>query len=266
MVYGKSTIGIMKEITAVIIEDEVPAARLLLGMVKEVRPDWDVQIVSGSLAQLTEWFGRHRHPDLLFLDIELADCTSFDLIEKVKPRSSIIFTTAYNEYALRAFRVNSVDYLLKPIDGRCLREAIVKFESTGRNLPLPEDYMDALVESYRNREKRYRTRFLIPMTTKYVTLQVADVAYFGAEDGSTVATTYQGERFVINMSLTKLEEQLSPDLFFRINRRILVCVNAIMKIEPYFNGRMVVVLKPKTAEAVTVSEERISSFKLWLNY
>lgn len=256
----------MSEITAVIVEDEVPAARLLQNMVKAIRPEWNISILSGSMTQQVEWFNTHQHPDLLFLDVQLADGTSFDLISQVKPRSSIIFTTAYNEYALRAFSVNSIDYLLKPIDDRRLAEAITRFETTNRSIPLPTDYIDTLIDTYRNKEKRYRTRFLIPLTNKYITLNVDNIAYFTSEDSNTIAVTYQGEKFAVNVSLTKLEEQLSPDLFFRINRRMLVCVNAIEKIEPYFNGRIVVLLKTKTDEPITVSEDRISSFKMWLNY
>lgn len=256
----------MNKIYAAIIEDELPAARLLQTLLGRLRPEWDIKILPGSVREASEWFQNNPHPDLLFLDIRLSDGTSFDLLSRVKPDSAIIFTTAYDEYALRAFSVNSIDYILKPVDEQRLAESIAKYESQTRNIPRPEDYIDTLLDALQRREKRYRTRFLITKANRYHTLQVDDIAYFYSENRITTAVTFAGEKYTIDLSLSRLEEQLNPDCFFRANRQILLCVNAISKIEPYFNGRITVSVKPPYKEPITVSEDRITSFKMWLNY
>lgn len=256
----------MNKIHAAIIEDELPAARLLQTLLNRLRPEWKTEILPGSVREASEWLQGNPHPDLLFLDIRLSDGTSFDLLSRVKPDSAIIFTTAYDEYALRAFSVNSIDYILKPVDEQRLAEAVAKYEIQIRNIPRPEDYIDTLLDALQHREKRYRTRFLIAKANRYHTLQVDVIAYFYSENRITTAVTFTGEKYTIDLSLSRLEEQLDPDRFFRANRQILLCINAIVKIEPYFNGRITVSVKPSYKELITVSEDRISSFKMWLNY
>lgn len=256
----------MNKIHAVIIEDELPAARLLHSLIMKFRPDWEVQTLPGSVEKSVEWFDTHPHPDLLFLDIQLSDGTSFDLLSRVKPESMIIFTTAYDEYALRAFSVNSIDYILKPVDEQRLAEAITKYEEQRSFERRPDDYMDMLLDALQRRGKRYRTRFLIAKANQYFTLQVSDIAYFYSENKMTTAVTFEGKRHGIDLSLSRLEEQLDPDRFFRANRQVLLCVDAIAKIEPYFNGRICVSVKPPYKETITISEDRITPFKVWLNY
>lgn len=144
----------MSDISAVIIEDEIPAARRLHSLVKRLRPQWDVKTLPGSVEECMEWFASNEHPDLMFLDIRLSDGTSFDLLSEIRPESAVIFTTAYDEYAVRAFTVNSIDYILKPIDELRLEEAISKFE----NLTLlhrPDNYMSMLLDALKSRDKRY---------------------------------------------------------------------------------------------------------------
>lgn len=257
----------MNKTTVAIIEDEIPAARLLYKMVSKLRPEWHIDLLPGSVSEASEWLATHTHPELMFLDIQLADGSSFDLLQKTKPKSTIVFTTAYNEYALQAFGVNSIDYILKPINGQRLADAIAKYEAQRQMPPLPDDYIDTLLDALKqSRQKRYRTRFLIAKTNRYITLQVADVAYFISENRQTVAVANDGHKYPVDFSLNKLEEQLSPDRFFRVNRKMLLSVEAIAKIEPYFNGRIVVKVKPEAAEPITVSEDRITPFKMWLNY
>lgn len=256
----------MNKIHAAIIEDELPAARLLQALLGRLRPEWEIKTLPGSVREASEWFQNNPHPDLLFLDIQLSDGTSFDLLSRIKPDSMIIFTTAYDEYALRAFSVNSIDYILKPIDEQRLAEAITKYESQSRNILRPEDYMETLLDALQRREKRYRTRFLIAKANRYHTLQIDNIAYFYSENRITTAVTFTGDRYAIDLSLSRLEEQLNPDHFFRASRKILLCINAITKIEPYFNGRITVSVRPPYKEPITISEDRISSFKMWLNY
>lgn len=257
----------MNKLTIAIIEDEIPAARLLHRLIHKLRPDWGILMLPGSVSEAVEWFSTHPHPELLFLDIHLADGNSFDLLSKAKPDSTIIFTTAYNEYALQAFSVNSIDYILKPVDEQRLADAIGKYESHRGVVQRPDDYLSTLLDALQQKqEKRYRTRFLIAKSNQYITLQVNEIAYFYSEHRQTVAVAFDGHKYPIDLSLNKLEEQLSPDQYFRVSRKMLLRVEAISKIEPYFNGRIVVKVNPPFEEAVTISEDRITPFKMWLNY
>ena len=253
----------MNKIKAAIIEDEVPAARLLHEMIQSLRPDWEVMILPGTIEESVEWFHVNPHPELLFLDIQLTDGNSFMLIEQARPDSMIVFTTAYDEYAVRAFAVNSIDYLLKPIHQERLLQTIERFESLtekyirdfnreSRILEVLESLSDTqklpVVEN-----KKYRTRFLISSGNKLFTLAVSDVAYFYSENKLT---------FVV----TKNNRELNPDVFFRTNRQTLVSVDAIQRIEPYFLGKAVVHVLPPFKDKIIVSKDKIAAFKVWLNY
>lgn len=258
----------MNELNVIIIEDEVPAARLLQSMIKELRPGWQVTALPGSVEESVSWFAGHPHPDILFLDIQLADGNSFDFLSQAKPSSAIIFTTAYDEYAIRAFSVNSIDYILKPVDEGRLLDAILKYESLSNRLGerSSSDYLDRILDSLQNRTKRYRTRFLISGVNKFRTLQVADIAYFYSENRVTFAVTSTGGEYTIDQSLSKLADELDPDLFFRANRQTLLCIHAIIAVEPYFSGKLIVTVKPPHKTKIFISEEKIGSFKVWLNY
>lgn len=250
---------------AVIIEDELPAARLLASMLRRFRPQWGITVLPGTIEDSVEWFATHSHPELIFLDIQLSDGNSFDFLSQARPSSVIIFTTAYDEYAVRAFNVNSIDYILKPVDESRLQEAIVKYE-TLISRPHPADYLEILLESLQSPAKRYRTRFLIAGTERYRPLTVEEIAYFYSENKLTFAVTHTAQEHIIDLSLNKLSEQLDPDRFFRANRQMLLCVDAIVHIEPYFKGKISVALCPPYKSIVTISEEKVSAFKLWLNF
>ena len=257
----------MSDLRVAIIEDEVPAARLLHSMLRRLRPAWDITVLPGSVEEAVQWFAENRHPDLLFLDIQLSDGDSFGFLASARPSSVIIFTTAYDQYAIRAFTVNSIDYILKPVDEKRLLEAIVKYETlVTTNNPPADGYLDMILDSLQHREKIYRSRFLISGKDRYSPLEVSDVAYFYSENKITFAVTYSGQEHIIDLSLNKLVEQLDPDQFFRANRQILLCVKAIDHIEPYFNGRIVVFVKPPYKSQIIISEEKITAFKLWLNF
>lgn len=257
----------MSKPTAAIIEDEVPAARLLSTTLKRLRPEWEIIVLPGSVEEAIAWFGTHAHPDILFLDIQLSDGNSFDFLSAAKPSSLIIFTTAYDQYAIRAFTVNSIDYILKPVDETRLLDAIVKYETLKRNnYQQIESYIKELVQGLQRQEKVYRTRFLIAGTDRFWTLQVGDIAYFYSENKVTFAVTQSGQEHIIDLSLTRLEEQLDPKRFFRANRQVIVCIDAILHAAPYFNGKIILHVKPPYKDRITVSEEKVSAFKLWLNF
>lgn len=255
----------MNRLRAAIVEDEIPAARLLRTLIARLRPLWEIEVLPGSVEESVQWFAANRHPDLLFLDIQLADGTSFDLLSQVRPTSAVIFTTAYDEYAVRAFGVESIDYILKPVDEERLAEALARYERFRERL-LPPDYLQTLLDALQRREKRYRTRFLIAGVDRFLTLPVEEVAYFYSENKVTTAVTFAGRNHVVDLPLSRLEEQLDPDRFFRANRQMLLSVGAIERVEPYFNGKVAVTVRPPHKEKITVSEERVSLFKSWLNY
>lgn len=261
----------MNKIKAAIIEDEIPAGRLLHKMLSDLRPEWEISVLPGSVEGSVKYLQKHPHPDLIFLDIQLTDGISFSFIEQARPDSMIIFTTAYDEYAIRAFAVNSIDYLLKPVSKERLAEAIGKFERLTSRYGNADKagIQDSLLEILKNMTvtgKKFRTRFLISGEDKLYTLQVEDIAYFYSENKITFAVTKGGKEHIIDLSLDKLSEQLDPDLFFRTNRQTLVGIHAIQKIENYFLGKVTVHVKPPFKDKITVSREKIPALKLWLNY
>lgn len=254
----------MNKLRVVIIEDEIPAARLLQSVIGRLRPDWTVLTVIGSVEEAVLWFEQNPHPDIIFLDVQLSDGNSFDFLSQAKPTSVIIFTTAYDQYAIRAFSVNSIDYILKPIDEKRVLESIVKYESlTVRQSNNLDNILYGL--SSQN-QKRYRTRFLISGIDQFWTLQVDDIAYFYCESKITFAVTQDGREHIVDLPLDKLSEQLNPDQFFRANRQVLLCINSVKHIDPYFNGKITVHLKPSNKERITISKEKVTSFKSWLNF
>lgn len=259
----------MNKIKAIIIEDEYPAARLLNNMIHELRPDWEIIMLPGTIEDSVDWFAKHQHPDILFLDIQLTDGISFHFIEQAKPDCMIVFTTAYDEYAVRAFAVNSIDYLLKPIHKERLEETLLRFErisisSTEKNNLLQN--MEMLLKSVTEKqEKQFRTRFLISGTKRFYTIQVTDIAYFYSEDKVTFAVTEDGKEHIVDFPLNKLEEQLDGRLFFRANRQFIVSADSIKSIESYFHGKVVLKVSPPFNGTIIISKEKISPLKMWLN-
>ena len=253
-----------------IVEDELPAARLLKSMILSLRPDWDVVHIGGSNEEAVAWFKASKtQPDILFLDIELSDGVSFEFLEEVRPQSMIVFTTAYDEYAVRAFSVDSIDYLLKPIETDRLRLAIEKFEKRTaayfRQLNEKSNWKE-LPEKINAQGKTYRNRFLMQRGNQMEVLMVEDVAYFFSENKITYAQTFKQGSMVVDYSLDRLGDELDPALFFRATRQILLCSRAVSKIENYFQGKVSVTLSPAFKDHVLVSKEKADSFKRWLNY
>lgn len=258
----------MNKIKAVIIEDEYPAARLLHEMLTALRPEWNIQILPGTIEDAVEWYSCHPHPDITFLDIQLTDGNSFIFIERAQPQGMIVFTTAFDQYAIQAFSVNSIDYLLKPIHEERLQETLVKFESLREKYLVDYNQENKLLEvlqNISNPNKKYRTRFLISRGEKLFTLQVTDIAYFFSENKTTFAVTRE-RNYIVDLPLDKLGEQLNPDLFFRANRQIILGIECIQRIEPYFNNKIIVHTLPEFKDHILVSREKATAFKMWLNY
>lgn len=260
----------LKKIHAVIIEDEYPAARLLNNMLSTLRPEWEITILPGTVEDSVNWFASHPHPDVVFLDIQLTDGISFLFLEQAHPDSMIIFTTAYDEYAVRAFSVNSIDYLLKPIHEERLLAAITKLERLSPHIIKKfneqldiKELMKFLVDKER---AHFRTRFLITGARHFYTIQVNDISYFYSENKITFAVTADGKKHMIDLPLGKIEEQLDKKQFFRANRQVLLSANSIQNIEPYNGNKLNIRVQPPFNNSILVSREKITALKTWLNF
>lgn len=252
----------------IIIEDETLSAQMLESMVKELRPDWTHSGTFDGIADSSNWLQENEDPSLIFLDIQLSDGLSFSIFEKVQVESAIIFTTAYHEHAMRAFELNSIDYILKPVKESTLTKAIEKLEKaitifSGEK----KDTVDytSLLKSLGAENKRYRKRFLVSRRDEMHTIPVEDVAYIYFENKITYAIAFNGKRSILQFTLDKLEEELNPDMFIRANRQIIVNIKAINKLENYFGGKLIVKLLPELDFKFVVSRAKASSFKVWID-
>lgn len=248
-------------IQSVIIEDEKPAARRLQRMLEKL----DVQVLTilHTVEEAITWFSSHPSPELIFLDIQLSDGLSFGIFEAVEISSPIIFTTAYDEYALQAFKLNSVDYLLKPIDDEELEAAVKKF----RNRMTLENELPNLevLKSLLNLPKEYRKRFTIPVGQHLKLIPVEDICCFYSENKGTYLYTCEGRSYLLEGSLDKLEPELDPAVFFRVNRKFIIQMKSIRDIVSYSNQRLEVKLHDFQGEQIIVSRERVKDFKEWLS-
>ena len=248
----------------VIVEDERPAVTRLAALLSELLPEHRILAVLDSVEESSEWFAQHPPPHLAFLDIHLADGYSFSIFERTRVDCPVIFTTAFDEHALQAFKVNSIDYLLKPIAPEELQRAWAKFERLHHH-PTP-DFSALLRQFEQQREKtNYRKRFLTKSGDQFVYLETADIATFYSEDGLTFALHQAGKRYLIDEPLDRLEPALDPHHFFRVNRKFIVRNSAIERIASYFNSRLLLYLRPQAPDQVIVARERVGSFKNWLN-
>jgi DNA-binding LytR/AlgR family response regulator len=258
----------MKEegtISVLIAEDEAPAARQLKKLLDEVAPDIRVLDVLDSVEDVVGAMKSGMNPDLLILDIHLADGLSFEIFSQAEINIPVIFTTAYDQYAIKAFSVNSVDYLLKPVERVELEQALNKFRSLYKNRAASSVDISAIVHAFRESRELYRKRFLVKPGGRLAFVNVDDVAYFFSEEGFTFLVARDGERFVLESTLEDLESQLDPAVFFRINRHMIVSLDSIGRIEPHFNQRYQLMLKPEFNEEVLVSRQRATDFKKWLD-
>lgn len=251
----------------IIVEDERHNYRLLKGMVEKLRPNWEIEEPLESVKSTVNWLKSNPAPDLIFMDIQLTDGISFSIFDQVEVESMVIFTTAYDEYALRAFQVNSIDYLLKPMKQEKLRIAIEKFEKIFNYLANSTNYRPdykELLKVISSGEKKYRTRFLVAGVTSFFKLDIKDVAWFHTENRVTTAVTFKGKEHIIDLTIEKLEEQIDPDIFFRTNRSSIVHVNSIYKFENHFGGKLILRLIPPFEEPITISRLKATEFKEWV--
>ncbi len=247
----------------IIIEDEQPSARRLQRMVEAI--GLQVSQKLHSVAEAVQWFQENEHPDLIFLDIQLSDGLSFEIFEKIDITSSIIFTTAFDEYALQAFKLNSIDYLLKPIDAAELERAVTKFKSrkpTAQNVQL--NFADIKKLLTNPVEREYKKRFTTKIGQHLKMIVVDEVECFYSENKGTYAHTIDGRDYLLDQTLEQLESELAPETFFRISRKFFVNINALKDIISYTNSRLELKLNNFKDQEIIVARERVKDFKVWL--
>lgn len=246
-----------------IIEDEVAAARRLQKMMLALDSTLVIAGVCDSITSSVNWLKENEHPDLIFMDIQLADGLSFDIFSRVEIKAPVIFTTAYDEYALRAFKVNSIDYLLKPIDAEELRQALDKF----KRIHVPESQaqeLQSITGLLLERKTIYRSRFLVSKGNRWIPIESHDVAWFISEDKHVSLVTKTKVKYLLDITLEQLEEQMDPSHFFRANRQFMISDSSVQTVENGFNGKLHLTLQPSPEMQVTVSREKAGEFRKWL--
>ncbi|GDX52355.1 DNA-binding response regulator [Bacteroidota bacterium] len=244
----------------VIIEDEKPAAQRLFKLIKQVEPDAELVMHLESVKDSVKWFAENNLPDLIFMDIELADGSSFNIFHEIKIKAPIIFTTAFNQYAIDAFKVNSIDYLLKPIKKEGLENSLQKFHS----LQSKKDNLDYALLLKNLVTKEYQKRIVVRYADVIKTVDIENIAYFYTEEKYTYLYTFDSQRYPIDYTLDQLDHMIDPKNYFRINRQVIVNFKAIEKMIAYSKARVKIILKPVPSFETIVSTERSPYFKEWL--
>ncbi len=264
----------MADISVIIIEDELHNSRILEGMLAKMRPDWKMEAVLESVQESVDWLRSNAAPDLILMDIQLSDGISFSIFNKIEfeNKTKIIFTTAYDQYAIQAFKVNSVDYLLKPIKEEDLELALEKFEGSivDNTKALRQDYdqnksyyMDVIASILEGKEQ-YRTRFLISGIRDFTKVETKDIAYFYSSNKTTFAVTFDGVEHLLDYTLEQLENELDPKVFYRVNRQVLSHVDTVKKVSNASGNKLKVTMDPAPDFEVTVSRLKAADFKKWL--
>ncbi len=248
-----------------IIEDETPAINRIIKLVKEVEPTIEIMGTADSIESSVDLFKLYPNAELALMDIELADGQSFEIFNQVEVKCPVIFTTAYDEFALKAFKVNSLDYLLKPIDKDELKSAFEKFKNfRPQQNELELNIKNLLANIQMPQVEVYKDRFLVKSGQKLMSIADKDIAYFLSQDKLTYLVTYIGNKFVVDYTLDELDTIINPKFFFRLNRQVLASLNSISGVHSYFNGKLKIEVSPKHTEELVVSRERASEFKSWL--
>jgi len=249
---------------AIIIEDEEFAATMLGNMIKECDNSIEIVTKLQSVKESVEWLKSNQHPDLIFLDIQLEDDLCFSIFEQVQVSSQIIFTTAFDEYAIKAFKLKSIDYLLKPIDQNELKQAIEKFRNWNSEKAVifnPGELRKLIVQQ----QAAYRERFSVIVGEKIKSIRVNDIAYFFSVSGITFVVLNTNSQYSIDLSLDAIKEQLNPNDFFRINRQYLVKLSAIKNVHVFPKSRLKLELNPPATDELFVTLEKVPAFKKWID-
>lgn len=247
-----------------IIEDEPQAAERLATLVKGLQPEVKICASLDSVKRSVEWISKNPAVDLIFMDIQLADGLSFEIFDKVEVKAPVIFTTAYNEYALKAFKVNSIDYILKPVDKAELEAAFRKYQTLTRQQPA-DKMMESIGYAMQMLTKKYKERFVIKVGEHLKSVEVSEILFFFSLEKTTFAQTNDGRKHILDFTLDQLDGLLDPARYFRINRKYIVSTDSIQDMISYTNSRLKLVLKTSDDSDVIVARERVQEFKDWLD-
>jgi two-component system, LytTR family, response regulator LytT len=245
-----------------IFEDEALTADRLIVLLKRYDPDIEILGILESVKSGIDWFKQNTKPDLIFMDIHLADGSCFEIFEKIKIDTPVIFTTAFDKYAIQAFKVNSIDYLLKPIDYHELSNAIAKYNNHKGEAQSDSEFYKNILNQIM---KSYKQRFLVRIGDQMKYINTGDISYFVYDVDYVIAYTKDAKRFLLDDSIEKLGKLLNPADFFRINRKMLISLQSIAQIHKYFNSRLILKLNPDFQTDVIVSREKVPDFKKWLD-
>ena len=251
-----------------IIEDEIPAQRLLKETLQEINFETEVVACLNSIKSAVAWFQKNPYPAIVLLDIRLSDGLSFEIFKQVKVDSMVIFTTAYDEYAIQAFKVNSLDYLLKPIEKEELEAAFEKYQQYNKHFIQEKNAsinFSALASLIKNEKTEYRKRILIQSNESFFHLPIAQIAFFYSMQGITFAVTFEKREYPVNFSLQNLKEQLHPEKFFKVNRQIIINIAVIKRVHSYFSGKLKLETQPPHTEDVVIGKDKAAAFKRWLD-
>lgn len=249
-----------------IIEDERPNAERLRRLIQGIKPQANILSVLESVSESVEWLESHERPDLIMMDIKLSDGLSFEIFDKTQLVDiPIIFTTAYDKYAIKAFKQYSIDYLLKPVDKDELAMAFEKYDQLDIMVnKATNPSIEKLLDEFR--PKNFRTRFLLSYRDGFKTVMVSDVLYFYSEQKITKARLADGTDEIIPHTMDELEQQLDPKLFFRANRQFIICINAVEHVYNYFNNKLKVAMRKNTDVEIIVSRDKAPLLKNWMGY
>ena len=249
--------------TILIIEDETLAAEKIQSTLLEIDPSLSIVAMLKSVESAAEWLLLNKHPDLIISDIQLLDGLSFEIFQQVKVEVPVIFTTAYDQYAIRAFEVNSIDYLLKPVQKDKLEASLQKLKAR-KGVSSDVSYQEVL-KLLRPNQPEYKSRFMVRIGQRIMAVPVEKIAYFFSESKLTYIVTDENRRYPFDLPLDEIDVQLNPKTFFKINRQYIISFSAIAEIHPYFKGRIKLKLAPDQPDEIIVSSERSPEFKKWLD-
>jgi two-component system, LytTR family, response regulator LytT len=250
-----------------IIEDEQLGVERLTKHLKAIDPAIEIVGSAGSIKSSVQWLQTYTQPDVILMDIELSDGQSFDIFNQVDVKSTVIFTTSYDEYALKAFKVNSIDYLLKPVRKEDLKNSLDKYTNLKNqfNTTSPSYSIETLVSELKAQSnKNFRTRFLVKQGQRLVSIETTDIAYFYADGRLCYFKTWDKQKYVVDYNMDELETMLDPQQYYRANRGFIICIKSVAQIHNYFNGKLKLDLIPSTDKEVLVSREKAMEFKEWM--